>query len=136
MITPDYSFLFHHVDRDNCGQHDMYNGFLCCNGLSDGFADWQEENPGAIPIGVCPENTHNTSDDPLGQFLAMVYEDPDGNRYFVHVPRYWIEEARVADQGEQAMEDARWMFLWGHTKSELAAKRNGEAGEEKEGGAV
>lgn len=115
-MKTDYSFLFHHVDLANCGQHDMYNGFLACDGLVDGFADWQAENPGAVPIGVCPENVHCTGGEPLEQYIAMVYEDAEGNRYFVHIPRFWLAEAKVAHLGLQVMEDARWLFLFGHTK--------------------
>lgn len=118
-MKSDYSFLFHHVDFANCGQHDLYNGFLICDSVVDGLADWQEENPGAVPIGVCLENKHCTGTEPMDQYVAMVYEDANGNRYFVHIPQFWIEEAKVADKGPVAMEDAKWLYLYGVKKSDM-----------------
>lgn len=104
MSTPDYSFLFRHVDLRNIGQHDMYNAFLRGNGLAEEFALWQEDTPGAIPIGVCPEAGRRVC---RMDYIAMVFEDEKGRRYYVHVPGGWVAEARVADQGPQAMKEAR-----------------------------
>lgn len=128
MSTPDYSFCFRHVDVANCGQHDMYNGFLAEEGLAKQFADWQEENPGAIPVGVCPENQHNIGK-VCGEFIAMVFEDEEGRRFFVHVPAYWVDEAKVANRGERAMEDARWLRLFGRSKSSFEDRMKGKDGQ-------
>lgn len=104
MPIPDYSFLFRHVDLHNIGQHDMCNAFLRGNGLAEEFALWQEDTPGAIPIGVCPEAGKRF----YGMdYIAMVFEDEDGRRYYVHVPGGWVAEARVAVQGPEAMKEAR-----------------------------
>jgi hypothetical protein len=113
----DFSFLFRHVDINNLGQHDLYNGFLRKEGLVEEFEDWQENNPGAVPVGICEECRSE-----CGNFVyvAMVYEDEEGRRYFVHVPHTWIAQARVYDQGPEAMEDARCLELFGITGRERA----------------
>lgn len=131
MNNVDYSFLFHHVDIDNCGEHDMYNAFLFADdGLVGEYAAWQNANPGCVPVGICPENVHDAG---VGfVYYAMVYEDEEGRRFFVHVPAYWIDEARVVDQGPEAREDARWKRLYGHTKSSLFKGRKHRHAQEGE----
>ncbi len=115
-----YAFLERHIDLYNCGQHDLDNSFLLSDygqimkglkhardGLVPEFASWSSSHWMCTPIGICPENMHNT---PGMRYVAMVFEDDRGNRYFVHVPGYWVDEYKVFDQGEEAMAIARDEF--------------------------
>lgn len=120
MNKKEYAFLKRHIDIGNCGQHDLDNSFLRgrprtfdeikkhrSGGLIEEFGVWQEDHPGCMPIGICKENTHNI---PGMHYVAMVYEDERGGRYYVHVPGYWIPEYEAFDQGENAMGEARDKF--------------------------
>jgi hypothetical protein len=115
-----YAFLERHIDLYNCGQHDLDNSFLLSDygqimkslkhardGLVPEFASWSSSHWLCTPIGICPENMHKT---PGMRYVAMVFEDDNGNRYFVHVPGYWVDEYKVFDQGEEAMAIARDEF--------------------------
>lgn len=115
-----YAFLERHIDFYNCGQHDLDNSFLLSDygqimkglkhardGLVPEFASWSSSHWMCTPIGICPENMHKT---PGMRYVAMVFEDDQGNRYFTHVPGYWVDEYKVFDQGEEAMEIARDEF--------------------------
>jgi len=110
MKTFDYSFLDKHVDSANLGQHDNDNSFLFKDCLLDQFAAWESTHPGCIPIGICPEAKHH-SDDRIYEFIAMVYEDENGNRYYVHVPDSWPAEREFAEQRDWAgMKEAQHAF--------------------------
>jgi len=99
----DYSFLEKHVDANNLGEHDPDNWFIHAEFLIWQFAAWQHNHPDCTPIGICPEARNNISDD----FIAMVFEDSKGNRYYTHVPESWIAQAKVADGGWMAMQEAQ-----------------------------
>lgn len=124
MKNPEYDFLFHHVDISACGMHDLYNAFLREDGLVDQFKAWKEDFPGCIPIGVCPENRHDVS--PMSQYIAMVFEDDRGGRYYIHIPKTWVDEAKVSDKGEKAMKAAREEAMYGCSEEEHF-RRNQEA---------
>jgi len=124
-----YAFLERHVDLYNCGQHDLDNSFIMgspltreelenlghrSGGLVDEFSCWQDDHWMCTPLGICKENTHNV---PGMRYIAMVYEDDRGNRYYVHVPGYWLEEYKVFDQGEEAMAIARDKY-WDECETE------------------
>lgn len=118
-MAADYSFLFHHVDIGAIGEHDMYNAFLRGDGLVQQLALWREDFEGCVPVGVCPEAGRRFA---FQDYFALVFEDSDGRRFHIHVPASWVDEARVADQGEQAMEEARWKRDFGETRSEMKAR--------------
>lgn len=98
----DFSFLNKHVDEMNLGQHDMDNSFIFTDFIVWQFPAWQSRHEDCIPIGVCEECTSGR-----GAFIAMVFEDSKGNRYFTHVPASWKEEAKVAHLGWEACQEAR-----------------------------
>ena len=125
MTAADYSFLFKPVDLHNIGQLDIDNAFLRHgNGLAEDLAAWMENTPGAIPIGVCHEAARRCCG---VEYIPMVFEDEDGRRYYVHVPGYWGEEARVAAQGPQAMKKARDCW-WTKTIMGMKADQNDKTG--------
>lgn len=112
-MKPEYQFLKKHVDRTNLGQHEGYNGFIVTSsGFLGQFADWKSEFPDCIPIGVCKESRPKL--DHSGTFMAMVFEDSEGRRYFVHVPACWVDEAEVEHKGPKAMEEAKMAFYAAH----------------------
>lgn len=102
-----YRFLEHHVDWYNCGEHDLDNSFLLVKGeqgLVPEFNKWQDNHPDCVPVGVCEQRRDES---PSMLYVAMVFEDEDGRRYFVHVPSYWIDEYKAFDDGPEAMREAR-----------------------------
>ena len=123
MKTFDYSFLDKHVDSTNLGQHDNDNSFLFKDCLLDQFAAWESTHPWCIPIGICPE-AKNHSADKIYEFIAMVYEDETGNRYYVHVPDSWPAEREAAERRDWAgMKEAQHTF---HEKKREALRKQEE----------
>lgn len=103
----DYSFLEHHVDISNLGEHDSDNSFLFSDFLIWQFPSWKKNHEDCIPIGICSESTNG----PDGWFVAMVFEDAQGNRYYTHVPASWVEEAKVVDKGWEACQEAQRKWI-------------------------
>ena len=103
LPTFDFSFLNKHVDINNLGQHDLDNSFLYTDFIVWQFPAWQGQHEGCTPIGICEESTNGVA----GEFIAMVFENENGNRYFTHVPASWKEEAKVAHLGWEACQEAR-----------------------------
>ena len=99
----DFSFLNKHVDIYNLVQHDMDNSFIFQDFIVWQFPAWQARHENCTPIGICEESTNGY----YGEFIAMVFEDEDGNRYYTHVPASWIDEAKVAHLGWEACQEAR-----------------------------
>ena len=107
LPTFDFSFLDKHVDIYNLGQHDLDNSFIFTDFIVWQFPVWQAHHEGCVPIGICEEST-----DGNGAYIAMVFEDEDGNRYYTHVPASWKDEAKVAHLGWEACQEAR--YNWWH----------------------
>lgn len=76
----------HHVDKYNIGQHDQDNSFMWCETIVDQFNYWRMQNPQCVPIGFCDEEFEDRGG---FKFIAFVYENWFGNRYYVHVPEEW-----------------------------------------------
>lgn len=98
----DYSFMDKHVDISNIGQHDLDNYFVHGEFMCWQFPTWQKTHPGCVPIGICKESTNCD-----GMFVAMVFEDSNGGRYYTHVPACWEAEAPVANEGWEACQKAQ-----------------------------
>ena len=115
LPTFDFSFLDKHVDIYNLGQHDMDNSFIFTDFIVWQLPAWQARHEGCTPIGICKESTNGG-----GAYIAMVFEDEDGNRYYTHVPASWIDEAKVAHLGWEACQEAR--YNWWHNHREEKRK--------------
>lgn len=110
----DLSFLGRHVDLYNCGQHDLDNSYMFeCDlnsTLEQEVEAFMRRHEDCVPVGICEENRDWST-------VALVFEDQDGNRYFTHVPEYWLREYEVLGDPE-AMMKAKHDYLAGNHKHE------------------
>ena len=108
----DLSFLGRHVDLYNCGQHDLDNSYMFeCDlnsTLEQEVEAFMRRHEDCVPVGICEENRDWST-------VALVFEDQDGNRYFTHVPEYWLREYEVLGDPE-AMMQAKHDYIAGKHK--------------------
>ena len=78
-MNKDYLFIENHISKENIGEHDADNFFLC-EEVKNQVKAWQERHEGCTLIGVCYEEPHPR----YHGFYAVVYEDENGNRFWTH----------------------------------------------------
>ena len=82
-----YAFIENRIAKENIGEHDGDNRFIC-EGVEHMMDAWQQDHEGCTPIGVCYEDPHPWS----RGYYPMVYEDENGNRYYTHINIEYIHE--------------------------------------------
>ena len=87
MLKDDFHFLDNKIHKENIGEHDGDNRFLC-EGVENMMNTWKETHENCTPIGVCYEFPHEI----YKGFYPMVYEDENGNRFWTHIDVSTIKE--------------------------------------------
>lgn len=87
MLKNDFYFLDNKIHKENIGEHDGDNRFLC-EGIENLMTMWKETHEGCTPIGICYEFPHEY----CHGFYPMVYEDENGDRFWTHIDVWTIKE--------------------------------------------
>ncbi len=87
MLKDDFYFIDNKIAKENIGEHDGDNRFLC-EDLENMMNAFYETHSGCTPIGICYEDEHPR----FKGFFPMVFEDENGNRFYVHIDIKSIKE--------------------------------------------